>query len=371
VRVFISAGLFYPSKLGGPANTLYWLAKGFVTVGIDVSVVTSRKNIIEGLVESDKWTMIDNIRVRYCSTNSKLSIRVIWNSIKELRKCDIVLLSSFFYIPSILIAFFTSFTSKKLVWSPRGELYNNAIEASKVKQIYVKVIKLLFSERAIFHATSLDEEKNIKKFLGSNVKTFVIPNYMELPKKQNRVEIIEKYLLYVGRIAPIKALDNLLLGLAHSSLFMSSEYKLIIAGGIEKQFTDYYTDLLQILHDNRLLNDKVVFLGYVGGTEKFNLYANAYFSLLLSHSENFGNVVIESLTQGTPVITAKGTPWKQLVDNNSGFWINNDVQNISKCIDEVIQMEDGDYQQKRNNAYNLAMKYDIHRNIDKWTSIIK
>ena len=79
MKVFISAGLFYPSKLGGPANTLYWLAKSLVSNNIVVSVVSSNKHIEDGLVEFNEWTEIDNIRVRYCTVNSKLSLRVIFH----------------------------------------------------------------------------------------------------------------------------------------------------------------------------------------------------------------------------------------------------------------------------------------------------
>jgi len=371
MRIFISTGLFYPSKLGGPANTLFWLAKGLVSKGVKVSVVTSSNFIEKGLVEFNKWTTLDKIRIRYCNTKSKISLSVIWYSLKEIRKCDLVLLSSIFYVPSFFIALISLLTSKKLIWSPRGELFDSAIKGSKAKIFFIKTVRFLFANKVIFHATSDDERFRINNYLGNNIKIVTIPNYMELPKKQDRIEDRGKYFLYVGRIAPIKALDKLLLGLAQSNAFMSSDYKLLLAGGVEKQFQDYYAELEHIIQDNRLLKDKVLFLGNVEGDDKFNLYANAYFSLLVSHSENFGNVVIEALSQGTPVITSKGTPWEQLVDKNAGFWINNDEQNIANCVDEVIKMGDEDYQQMRNNAYNLAMEFDVHRNIDKWINVIK
>lgn len=84
MKVLMTLGLFYPSKLGGPANTLYWLAKSLVSNNIRVSVVTSNNHIDDGLVKFDEWTEIDNIKVRYCTVNSKLSLRVIFHSIKEL-----------------------------------------------------------------------------------------------------------------------------------------------------------------------------------------------------------------------------------------------------------------------------------------------
>ena len=44
MEILISAGLFYPSKLGGPANTLYWLVKALCTRNLDLSVVNSNNH---------------------------------------------------------------------------------------------------------------------------------------------------------------------------------------------------------------------------------------------------------------------------------------------------------------------------------------
>lgn len=365
-NIFISAGLFYPSNLGGPSKTLYWLAKALVSKNINVSVVTSKNYIRKGLVEFNTWTEVDNIRVRYCSSKTKLPFRLIIHSINEVYKNDVILISSIFYIPSFFIVLFASFTSKKIIWSPRGELFNTAIKGSKSKLFYVRLLKLLFSKRVIFHATSLIEQREIEKHFGNTIRTIVIPNYMELVNKKERFEYPDKYFLYVGRIAPIKALDNLLLGLANSDTFMKSDYKLFIAGGVEKQFEDYYDQLNQILSRNRALQEKVVFLGNVEGEEKFQLYANAHYTILVSHSENFGNVVLESLSQGTPVIASHGTPWQKLVDNNAGFWIDNNENEIAKIIGVAIMLDINEYQETRENAYKLALEYDVYNNIDNW-----
>lgn len=371
MRLLISAGLFYPSKLGGPANTLYWLAKGLISNSIDVSVVTSNKYIKKGLVEFDSWIYVDNIRVRYCTANSKLNHKIIWHSIKELRNCEAIILSSFFYLPSFFIALFAAFGSKKIIWSPRGELFESAIKGSRVKLLFIKLLKILFSKRIVFHTTSFNEQNQIEKYLGNKVKTVVIPNYIELPRHLERNNINDNYFLFVGRIAPIKALDVLFLGLAKSEAFFSSDYKLIIAGGVEKQFEGYYKQLQQKLNENKLLQDKVFFLGEVEGKEKFQLYANAYFTILVSNSENFGNVITEALSQGTPVIASKGTPWKKLVDNKAGFWINNNQDDIASCITEAIKMCKEEYLQYRNNAIELAKEFDVFQNIRNWLEVIQ
>lgn len=194
---------------------------------------------------------------------------------------------------------------------------------------------------------------------------------MELNEKKDRLVNAGKYFLYVGRIAPIKALDILLLGLAKSDAFMKSDYKLLIAGGVEKQFEWYYKQLNKILSENLSLKEKVVFLGNVEGDQKIQLYADAYYSILVSHSENFGNVVIEALSQGTPVIASHGTPWQKLVDSKAGLWIDNNENEVAKSIDKVLAMDEDEYRQTRANAYKLALEFDVYANIDEWVKMLQ
>lgn len=367
MRLLIPTGLFYPSKLGGPANTLYWLAKGLVKQSVDVSVVTSNNFIDEGLIKSNSWIFLDNIKVRYCTAKSKLPFRIIFYSWMELFKSDIVLFSSLCYLPNFFILLLALVTRKKIIWSPRGELFDSALRGNKGKLFYFRILKLILSKKHVFHATSEEEKKIIQKYFGLHARVEIIPNYLELPQKINRNEHSEKYLLYLGRIAPIKALDNLLLGLSLSNKFINSDFKILLAG--IKQ-GDYYKSLEKILEDNPCIKDKVVFIGSIEGEEKFQLYANAYYNLLVSHSENFGNVIIESLSQGTPVIASKGTPWQILEESNSGYWTDNSPESIAKYVDRIIDLKIEEYSIQRENSYQLALKYDIYTNIDKWIRII-
>lgn len=368
MRLLISTGIFYPSQVGGPANSLYWLSKNLVKNGIDVTAIATDLGINKESILTNKWNDLDGIKIKYCRTNIiNVFFIIIWNSIKEIPKNDAIMLSSFFYKPNIIIGIIALIYKKKIIWSPRGETL-----ASKnfIKRLFLYVIKVIFAKKVSFHTTSYEEKLSLLFSMGRSTTCFTIPNLYELPPI-NKTASTDKYFLYMGRIAPIKALDRLLHGLSKSKEFLKSDYKLFIAGNVGKQFENYYKHLTFFIKNNNQMNEKVFFLGSIYGISKYKLYSNAYFTFLISHSENFGNVVIESLSQGTPVITSKGTPWKQLADNNAGFWIDNNVNTISQCVDEAINMNLNDYHIMRNNAYELAMKYDIKNNIDTWINILK
>ena len=64
-----------------------------------------------------------------------------------------------------------------------------------------------------------------------------------------------------------------------------------------------------------------IFTGALDDDAKWSAYARADLFVLPTYSENFGIVVAEALWAGVPVITTKGTPWKELEDRKCGWWI--------------------------------------------------
>jgi glycosyltransferase involved in cell wall biosynthesis len=226
------------------------------------------------------------------------------------------------------------------------------------------IIKKTISTKVVFHSSSADESMTIINNLGKNVRIVELPNYMILPEREQR-STSEKYLLYLGRIQPDKRLEKLILGYSLSKA-KELQIPLKIAGDNNNAFAK---TLEKLVNDNDLRN-LVHFLGYVTGKQKQTLLANAYFSFLLSDGENFGNVVIESMAQGTPVIVSQNIPWKILEERKAGLWIENTPAQIGETIDKVLEMNNEVYLNYRSNAINLVTdQYDVNINISKWISI--
>lgn len=97
-----------------------------------------------------------------------------------------------------------------------------------------------------------------------------------------------------------------------SKRFKYSDIKLVIVGQVFPQSCKSYLDDLKKQVKRLGLEHKVKFERPVEGLEKQELFASSYCSFLISESENFGNVVIEAMAQGTPVVTSLGTPWSIL-----------------------------------------------------------
>lgn len=368
MKVLFPLHLFYPSRVGGPANTLYWLCKALSRNGHEVTVVTTREGIDEEQVIIDQWVEVDGIKTRYCNSTSKFPFAVIKFSLKEIKKIDTVVFSSICFLPNFVIAIVARLRGKRIVWSPRGELFDTAVQwGSRGKRFYFAVLNMLIGKHILFHATSEAEKETIKKYFPKAMVA-IIPNYLELPEKQT-VDSDFSELLYVGRIAPIKALDKLIDGLARSTMFRTSRYKFLLVGGVEKQFGEYYRRLLEQV-DRLGLNDKVQFVGSLTGNSKFQAYASARYSFLVSDSENFGNVVIEALSQGTPVVASTGTPWSNLPEKHAGYWIQNTPNRIAEIVDYLICQSNEEYMKYREGALNYSKEFDVYEHVSEWERIL-
>ncbi len=367
MTILFPIGAYYPAPTGGPNYSVYWLAKALQQLGCSVQVVTTNLGLPKAyqLPLNQALNREDGTVIYYQTTFHYLPFRAIVESCRRLRQADVVHLTAVFYPLSWLVFAANSlFFKKPIVWSPRGELDPEALIYSRWKKKPVLAFLRKSIYRSVtFHATCPAEATYIRQQFGDQVQIVELPNYMELPQQ---LELpTAKYLLYLGRIHPKKAIDRLLEALAASAVFMASDYQVRIAGDAQSS----YGQALEALVDKLALRDRVQFLGQVDGPHKQQLLAQAYFSCMPSHTENFGNVVVEALAQGTPVLASTGTPWEILRQAAAGYWVDNEVATLASTLDELLSLSAATYQEYRFNARKLAAtSFDITTNIDKWVA---
>jgi len=122
-------------------------------------------------------------------------------------------------------------------------------------------------------------------------------------------EVRERYgitapllLLYVGRIAPEKDIATLSLAMQKLPESMQSQVHWLIVGD---------GPLLPELRATA--PDNVTFTGYKHGEELARLYASADLFVFPSSTETFGNVVLEAMASGLPVLAADAGGVKDLI----------------------------------------------------------
>jgi glycosyltransferase involved in cell wall biosynthesis len=368
MKILFPIGSFYPSQSGGPNNSVFWITKTLKDNNIASTVITTADGLDNSHeIKLNSFLNTDYGEVIYCKTKFHyLPFKAIYLAIKKVFKTDIVHLSNIFYPLCWVTGIFTIlFTKKPIIWSARGELDPKALKYSRYKKIPVLwLIKMLPSHRIIFHVTSSQEDQYLKKIFKT-ANSILIPNLMIFPLILNLQT--QNYLLYIGRIHPKKAIENLIISCSKNQSFINSNFKLIIVGNYNNE---YGRKLIRLTKEKKLYDSKIQFLGHVEGIKKQKIYNQAYFTFLPSHTENFGNVVLESLAQGTPVVASKGTPWTILEEYEAGFWVNNDTNSLSTVLDKILNMRKEEYLKYRSNSYSLAKdKFDIEKNIAMWIEL--
>lgn len=232
-----------------------------------------------------------------------------------------------------------------LVWSPHGMLAPWALKYRWWKKclpwhIYLK--RLLHGATA-FHVTS-ELEKDWITQLGLTSRVDVVPLGTHVPSEETLVATCAKKrgckgrtLLFVGRIHPVKGLDNLVDAWAKVS---PRNWRLRLVGGENK---GGYCAALAAKCRELQVEDSVDFVGAKYGDDLQREYCLANCLILPSFTENFGGVVVDSLGAGVPVIASDKTPWRELETNpigKCGWCVPNDPDSLARTIGTMTAMPD-------------------------------
>jgi len=221
-------------------------------------------------------------------------------------------------------------------------------------------------KNTFFHVTGEIEENWLKNFLINYFGDILdfkdritfLPNIIDnsmfsnLEKKMSSTD--NRYILFMGRISPIKNIEMLIK--AYGEIVENKNVDLIIAGDINEDFK-YFTVLKNLMRKLNIENKVIFTEKRVEGDEKLALYKNAELFVLPSHSENFGMVVVESLAQGTPVISTRNTPWKQLEEYNCGYWIEKNENALKIAIEKYLDLDEIEKEKMSENAVALAKNF--------------
>ena len=293
-----------------------------------------------------------------------------WASIGE-RSYDIVHIHGLWEPMLHRFARYARRCGKKIVWSPHGGLTKWALGNHWWKKL---PIWFLYQKRdlklsAAIHVTAQSEVEDVRR-LGFKNRIIVAPlgvtiddncvkvrgklgrgAYNAIYKQNSKKEALGdasscmgedcemKSFSFIGRVHPVKNLPTLIraFGSVRKSDFqLANQWHLRIVGPDQEG----HTAELKVLANELGIADLVEFVGPKYDDELKREYVNADCFVLPSHSENFGSVVIESLSVGVPVITTKGTPWQELEEYGCGKWVDVNEQAIGKALVEMMTKTD-------------------------------
>ena len=356
---------YYPSQAGGPANTLYWINSSLNSNEFTTFVVATKLGIHQAIPKINAGTQSE---VHFFGTNG---LQFLQKCITLMECVDIIQFSSLFFPPTLPLLIFGLVKRKTIIISPRGELYQTALNIKPFKKKLWKGLIGFFQQKINFHATNEYEHEIIKRHFPKAKRIDTISNYLLLPRKLD--EDVFLRFVFLGRINPIKNIDILIKALAEVK--GNSQYQdleVIIMGSARLPYEKAYEKKLHALTKTLNLIDNVKFIGHVEGHERDKIIASSLALVLPSQSENFGNVVLEALAQGTPVIASKNTPWQLLASHGAGYWVDPNINDLTIALNTLLSLKKEKYEQMRKNAFELCIsKFDVKSNINHWENYYK
>lgn len=223
--------------------------------------------------------------------------------------------------------------------TPHGMLYPEALARSAWKKWPLR--KLWFDrdihEASCIHATCQKEMENIR-LLGYKGPVAVIGNPVAVPGFTEELLAVRSgkvvpfwSVSILGRLHPIKKIENLLYGVASTSVKNLDVF--VIGKG-----DDNYELFLKSEAQRLGIANHVHFLGFLNGFDKYSRLAMTDALFVPSDMENFGMIIPEALIVGTPVMASFGTPWEALNTERCGWWCDNSPESIASVINELYSM---------------------------------
>jgi glycosyltransferase involved in cell wall biosynthesis len=148
------------------------------------------------------------------------------------------------------------------------------------------------------------------------------------------ISIPERFLLFVGNVKPHKNLITLLKAL-EILLQSGIDYKLVIVGKKEGFITGD-EEVFKLVENNKILNEHIIFTGYIENRELYNYYKKATVFVFPSLYEGFGIPPLEAMICGCPVIASDLTAIPEIC-GDAVLYINAiDPADIAKKISTLI-----------------------------------
>jgi glycosyltransferase involved in cell wall biosynthesis len=299
-------------RYGGPVIATHALCAALARQGCDVTVFTTN---VDGPNESpvplEAPVEMDGVKVCYFAVPW---LRRLYRSPAMGRALDrhctdfhLLHLHSVFLWPTWAAAQAARKSAVPYLVAPRGMLVKELIarKSTLAKRAWIALIEARNLRRAAgIHVTSAVEASELRRFAFTLPPLYEIPNGVD-PEGQSHeraalpapaAELFaggKPVVLFLGRINWKKGLDRLIPAMARLP-----QAGLLVAGNDDEG----YTSRLMSLARTCGVEERVRFCGPVYGAAKAALFRKATVFALPSYSENFGNVVLEAMLEGCPVV---------------------------------------------------------------------
>lgn len=335
-------------KFGGPVLSVSQLCEGLAAIGHEVEVFTSNAGLSNQTELLLNQPVIRNgVKVTYFTQEPGIGINCpgMEQAVKaRAREFDIIHVTGVWQRTSGAACKAAKSQGIPYIVSPRGALGPYSWRQKTAK----KVVYYLWQERfnmtnaAAIHYTSRQELEECR-WLQLPAPAFIIPNGLDTKfwqpatddakvwRQSQNLREDDFILLNVGRLHHKKGLDLLPQALAP---LRNLNWRMIFVGGDDDGTKAKLEQQFQAAN----LSQQVRFLKQCEPKQLPAIYSAANLFVLPSRHENFGNVVVEALACGCPVLISDKVGLHDEVAEGGIGWVRSQVaQEWTAAIQELIQ----------------------------------
>lgn len=351
-------------KSGGPVRTIANMVEKFGDE-IEFRIITLDRDIVDiqpyPSIRHNEWNKVGKAYVYYISPAACSSIKLIL--LIQRTPHDIVYLNSFFdpvfAIYPLLIRWLQLTPECPWIIAPRGEFSEGALMLKHWKKyLFIATAeKLRIYRDLVWQASSEYEAVDIENNMGASAKKIIVVQNLPAEADYSTPLVARLHqsdeplrVIFLSRISPMKNLDFALrvLGRVHSSVIFS------IYGPVGE---DEYWDRCQRLINGLPTHIKVTYAGSVEPARVPSVMALHDLFFLPTLGENYGHVIAEALSAGTPVLISNTTPWRNLELEGVGWDLPLDEeQPYAECIDHCAGLNSETYREWRSRVQRYAYR---------------
>jgi|YNPMSStandDraft_2_1061718.scaffolds.fasta_scaffold08896_2 glycosyltransferase involved in cell wall biosynthesis len=212
------------------------------------------------------------------------------------------------------------------------------------RTIDVKIYDSKFRYAAFYSdiiiAVSQNTAEDIQEFYKINPSKIRViyqscnPTFFQLLDKNIINEVLEsynlpnEYILYVGTIEERKNLHRLVEAIVMGNI----DFPLVVVG----RKTKYYYQIVQPIIQKHKLEHKIFLIENIDNRELPAIYQGAKLFVYPSLYEGFGIPILEAQASGVPVITSKGSCFKETGGEHSLYVNSNNSEEIAYVLQKVL-----------------------------------
>jgi len=341
IALFCSSRNIIPSlKTGGTEQPIFYLARELARRGHQITLYAARGSKVPGVKIKEISPFATCVRQKHLNIQERISsfydLTALSNFFKkDAKNFDLVQFNSYLFYEILPFVKFSKTPVIIRINYPHHLMYP-----------YIK--------------DYLKEYKNVYYLPISHFIKSIMPDLKYLEPIYPCVDLKDfkfcsqpdDYLLFVGRVCSRKG--------AHLAIEIANmaEKKLIIAGRIDEQPPqEYFNNYIKPFIDNK----KIIYLGEVDYKEKIKLYQKAKATLFpIQEDESFGNVQIESMACGTPVIAFDRAACREAIAHGQSGLIVEDgsVSQMVKAVENVDKLNRREVREWVENNFSVKKMVD-------------